>query len=243
MKLFLGLILSCFLLQTTCGQSLHQEIYASPRDFAQKLNASFEKGDQQIFESFFQSWHKWSLEKDSSAKQRTASFVDSIFQMAYQPFDYTIYSWKSNRNPKESKYLILPNLIPICIKDSIYLSSLDSLKTCGRNSKSLHYSPSLSFDSTKVIYDNPYYTSVLRIFLEEDYLDKSYFLSSWINCPPNASPKEFSSPPIIIGCQINKKVDNVVVHLKLSNTEFYLHLTKNDKTWNMEVLPYRVMHD
>lgn len=243
MKITKIIVISFLIYQNGFSQSLREEIYSNPRTVFERLNEAYGSGDLQPFDSFFQSWHELTLERESLDKDRFLAFVDSIFLMVYFPFDYKQYGWKARRNHKDYRYAILQTTIPYCLKDSVYSNSLDSLVSCSYNSQTRHFYSSIELYKKKIIYDDIYYGSVLKMFLESDDIAKRNFIGKWIKETSPNRQLDYLTSPTIIGLQINRNRTNVIVHIRLERTEFYISLIKKNGTWTKEILPYQLIHD
>jgi len=229
--------------QNGFSQSLLEEIYSEPKAIAEQLNEAYNSGDIKSFDVFFESWHEWSLERDSSDKDSFTVFVDSIFQMVYFPFDYEQYGWQARKGHKGKRYVILQTTIPYCFRDSIYSKSLDSLLSCSYDLQIRPYYSSIELNKKKMIYDDIYYGSVLRMFFEGDGYAKRFFIGNWIKVNASHRQLDYLTSPTIIGLQINKNKTKVVAHLSLEGTEFFIKLSKRDGKWTTEILPYQIIHD
>lgn len=244
-KMHITKLIVLFLLfyQNGFSQSLREEIYSNPKAVAERLNEGYRSGDLKSFDLFFESWQEWSLERHSSEKDSFTVFVDSIFQLVYFPFDYEQYGWKARKSHKGYKYAILQTTIPYCFKDSVYSSSSDSLLSCSYDSQTRHFYSSIELKKKKKVYDDIYYGSVLRMFLKDDGFAKRIFIGNWIKENSPHRQLDYLTSPTIIGLQINQYRTNVIAHLRLESTEFFINLTKRDGIWTTEILPYQIIHD
>jgi len=243
MKITKSIVLFLILYQNGYSQSLREEIYSKPKAIAERLNEAYSSGDLKSFDIFFESWHEWSLERDSLNKDSFTVFVDSIFQLVYFPFDHKQYGWQSSKSYEGNRYAIVQTTIPYCFRDSIYSKSLDSLVSCSYDSRAKPYYSSIELNKKKIVYDDIYYGSVLRMFFEGDGFAKRIFIGNWIKL--NSSHRQFHylTSPTIIGLQINENRTKVVAHLSLDGTEFFLNLSKRDGIWTTEILPFQIIHD
>ena len=204
--------------------------------YFQLQKAYLNKDFSQLAE-FFQKWNDLSKEKINNNDLLTSS-IEKIFNEVYHPFELEKYGWLSRPHYLKYKYAILPTEIRYKIVEnfdslkhwdefSIYSIKLDTLTP---------FYPKPDLGNAKVVYDIEPFKSSIKLFLNTDSYQKSFYLDSayYINTPISNDWKGYLTSPEIFAILINSQKDSALVDLRLISTGIRVLLTKRDNNWRKE---------
>jgi len=197
-----------------------------------QLNKAYTENDTLLLSEFFKNWNKLSEEKNNNDNQLTIT-IERIFNEIYHPFELEKYGWLPRKHYLKYKYAVLPNEIKYKIvdnlqnSDKIHSISFDTIKD---------FYPKPDIGNAKILYDIEPFSTSMKIFLNEDGFQKTFFLNTnnFIITPISSDWKDYRTTPEILGVLINKRMDSAIVNLRLISTGVRIILTKENDDWKMQ---------